>query len=210
MGILRLIFLVSGLVVGLPLCSAQDNLRYYTSNGKIQESSNTCPTSVFAACGPTWEVRQSTTGHFRIVPIRPLAVVNSVTLQCPEGVGIWSDDGGMELATGTFMQQKPKAGMPAGCMQGQAGQSCYDYSGVAFSAGGAGGVNTLRISTQQSGGTCSALYTLLFANTDILGVAPVTYTARWVWATSSALSSGGFQSVAMLLASAMAVVIAVA
>lgn len=51
---------------------------------------------------------------------------------------------------------------------------------------------------------------LLFANTDILGVAPVTYTARWVWATSSALSSGGFQSVAMLLASAMAVVIAVA
>lgn len=66
----------------------------------------------------------------------------------------------MELATGTFMQQKPKAGMPAGCMQGQAGQSCYDYSGVAFSAGGAGGVNTLRISTQQSGGTCSALYTV--------------------------------------------------
>lgn len=95
--------------------------------------------------------------HFRPaclaqLPFRPPASSIPLTSLPPE-------DGGPQLAMGTFVLQEPKAGMAADCEQGQAGQSCYKYSRVAFSVGAGGGAHTMRLSTQLNG-TCTALYTV--------------------------------------------------
>lgn len=78
--------------VALTLHQSDDNLRDYNARGQMSETSNTCPGTRIAACGPDWEVQQSTTGYFHILPLRPAVLMDGALLQCPSASGTWSSE----------------------------------------------------------------------------------------------------------------------